>query len=133
MLASSSARRAVACAHAIQREIDRAFAGASPPIRVRIGVHAGDALHEADHFHGTTVHYAQRVASNALGGEMLVSSLARELVSGAGVEFRESRVVELKGLEGLHRLSALDLGWPDVADAGPRAEPPRAMALTMTE
>jgi len=110
MLAFSSARRAVACAQAIQVEIDRAFADASAPIRVRIGIHTGDALHEADHFYGTTVHYAARVASNALGGEVLVSNLVRELVAGSGVAFRESREVELKGLEGSHRLFAVDLG-----------------------
>jgi adenylate cyclase len=110
MLAFSSARRAVACAQAIQGEIDRAFADTSAPLRVRIGIHTGDALHEADHFYGTTVHYAARVASNALGGEVLVSNLVRELVSGSGVHFRESREVELKGLEGSHRLFAIDLG-----------------------
>ena len=110
MLAFSSARRAVACARAIQEAIDDAFADASPPLRVRIGVHTGDALHEADHFYGTAVHYAARVATNAVGGEVLVSNLVRELVAGAGVGFRESREVELKGLDGLHRLFALDLG-----------------------
>jgi adenylate cyclase len=107
MLAFSSARRAVACAQAIQQGIDAAFADASPPIRVRIGVHTGDALHEADHFFGTTVHYAARVASQALGGEVLVSNLVRELVAGPGIEFLEGRDVELKGLEGSHRLYAL--------------------------
>jgi adenylate cyclase len=86
------------------------FADASPPIRVRIGVHTGDALQEADHFFGTTVHYAARVASHALGGEVLVSNLVRELVAGPGIEFLESREVELKGLEGSHRLFAVDLG-----------------------
>lgn len=110
MLAFSSARRAVACARAIQEAIGDAFAGASPPLRVRIGIHTGDALHEADHFYGTTVHYAARVAASALGGEVLVSNLVRELVGGAGVGFRESREVELNGLDGSHRLFALDLG-----------------------
>ena len=111
MLAFSSARRAVACAQAIQLEIDSAFADASPPIRVRIGVHTGDALHEADHFFGTTVNYAARVASQALGGEVLVSNLVRELVAGGGpgIDFLESREVELKGLDGSHRLFAVDL------------------------
>ncbi len=109
MLAFSSARRAVACAQAIQREIDRAFADDSPPIRVRIGLHTGDALHEADQFFGTTVHYAARVASQALGGEVLVSNLVRELVAGPGIDFLESREVELKGLDGSHRLFAVDL------------------------
>ena len=110
MLSFSSARRAVACARAIQLGIDEAFADASPPIRVRIGVHTGDALMDADHFYGTVVHYAARVASHALGGEVLVSNVVRELVAGSGVAFLESREVELKGLEGLHRLFAVNLG-----------------------
>jgi class 3 adenylate cyclase/ketosteroid isomerase-like protein len=109
MLAFSSARRAVACAQTIQREIGRGFADGSPPIRVRIGLHTGDALHEGDNFFGTAVHYAARVAGQALGGEVLVSSLVHDLVAGPGIEFQESREVELKGLEGLHRLFALDL------------------------
>jgi class 3 adenylate cyclase len=109
MLAFSSARRAVACAQSIQRKIESAFAEHSPPILVRIGVHTGDALREADHFFGTTVHYAARVASQALGGEVLVSSLVRDLVAGPGIDFLESREVELKGLDGPHRLFAVDL------------------------
>ena len=109
MLAFSSARRAVACAQAMQSEIATVFADDSPPIRVRIGIHTGDALHEGDRFYGTSVHYAARVASQALGGEVLVSNLVRELVAGSGVEFLESREVELKGLAGPHRLFAVDL------------------------
>jgi class 3 adenylate cyclase len=109
MLAFSSARRAVACTETIQREIGRAFANGSPPIRVRIGVHTGDALRERDDFFGTTVHYAARVASEAVGGEILVSRVVHDLVSGPGVDFHASREVELKGLEGPHRLFALDL------------------------
>jgi adenylate cyclase len=107
MLAFSSARRAVSCAKDIQVAVGRAFADASPPIRVRIGVHTGDALHEADRFFGTTVNYAARVASHALGGEVLVSSLVHDLVAGSGIEFLESRDVELKGLDGTHRLFAV--------------------------
>jgi class 3 adenylate cyclase/ketosteroid isomerase-like protein len=107
MLAFSSARRAVACAQAIQREISSAFSDGSPPIRVRIGVHTGDTLNEADGFFGKTIHYAARVAGQAGGGEVFVSSVVHELVAGSGVDFRESREVELKGLDGLHRLFAL--------------------------
>ena len=109
MLAFSSARRAVASAQAIQSEMSMTFADDSPPIRVRIGVHTGDAIQEADRFFGTTVHYAARVASQALGGEVLVSNVVRELVENSGIEFTESREVELKGLEGRHRLFAVDL------------------------
>jgi class 3 adenylate cyclase len=101
MIAFPSARRAVSCTKDIQVAVARAFADASPPIRVRIGVHTGDALHEADRFFGTTVNYAARVASHALGGEVLVSSLVHDLVAGSGIEFLESRDVELKGVGGL--------------------------------
>jgi adenylate cyclase len=111
MLAFSSARRAVACAQEIQSGISRTFADASPPISVRIGVHAGDAVRETDDFFGNTVNYAARVASQALGGEVLVSSLVRELVAGGGpgIDFHESREVELDGLDGLHQLFAVVL------------------------
>jgi class 3 adenylate cyclase len=109
MLAFSSARRAVACAQAIQSEVSRAFADGSPPIRVRIGVHTGDALNEADGFFGKTIHYAARVAGHALGGEVLVSNVVHDLVAGPGIDFLESREVELKGLDGLHRVFAVNL------------------------
>ena len=109
MLAFSSARRAVACAQTIQRDMSTAFTEDSAPIRIRIGIHTGDAIQEADRFFGTTVHYAARVTSQALGGEVLVSNLVRELVARSGVQFTESREVELKGLDGAHRLFAVDL------------------------
>ncbi|MGH2972675.1 MAG: nuclear transport factor 2 family protein [Gaiellaceae bacterium] len=109
MLAFPSARRAVACAQAIQHGIEGAFAGSSPPIRVRIGIHTGDALQDAEHFYGSTVHYAARVAGHGLGGEILVSSPVRELLAGGGsnVTFLGSREVELKGLDGQHRIYAV--------------------------
>ena len=80
MLAFSSARRAVACAQAIQLEIERAFGDLAPPIRVRIGIHTGDAIKEAEQYIGSTVHFAARVAGQAIGGEVLVSSAVYELV-----------------------------------------------------
>jgi adenylate cyclase len=112
MLAFASARRAVAGAQAIQEAIARAFSDGSPAIRVRIGIHSGDAIKDADHFFGTTVHYAARVASHAVGGEILISSAVHELVLGAtpSFTFKTAREVELKGLAGLHRLYPLESG-----------------------
>jgi class 3 adenylate cyclase/ketosteroid isomerase-like protein len=112
MLAFPSARRAVVCAQAIQREIGQAFAGHSPPIAIRIGMHTGDALRELDQFFGVTVHYAARVAAQANGGEILVTSVVRDLVGDgiSGVSFLERPEVELKGLDGRHRLYALAPG-----------------------
>ena len=110
MLAFSSARRAVACAASIQRHLAGNFADGAQPLPVRIGIHTGDALREADQFFGTTVHYAARVAGHAQGGEILVSAVVRDLVAGgSGVAFLERSDVELKGIEGTHRLFAVDL------------------------
>jgi class 3 adenylate cyclase len=111
MLAFSSARRAVACAQEIQTGIGWVFEDETHPISVRIGVHAGDAVREADDFFGNTVNYAARVASQAQGGEVLVSSLVRDLVAGGGpgIGFLANREVELKGLAGTHRIYAVDL------------------------
>ena len=80
----------------------------TPPLRVRIGIHTGDALREGEQFFGTTVHYAARVAGHALGGEILVSSVVRDLVSGSDLNFLEGKKVELKGIDGVHRLFAVD-------------------------
>jgi adenylate cyclase len=115
MLAFASARRAVVCAQAIQSAVGRAFVDVSPPIAVRIGVHTGDALREGDHFFGTTVHFAARVASQALGGEVLVSNVVQELVAGPGIAFHESREAKLKGVNGSHRLYLVDLAETDHA------------------
>jgi class 3 adenylate cyclase len=66
MLAFSSARRAVQCAIAIQRS----FASYNEehrdqPIRVRIGLHAGEVVREVDDFLGKNVILASRIASRA--------------------------------------------------------------------
>jgi class 3 adenylate cyclase len=46
----------------------------------------------------------------SLGGEILVSAVVRDLVAGGSdVAFLERSDVELKGIEGRHRLFAVDL------------------------
>ncbi|HLA19356.1 MAG TPA: adenylate/guanylate cyclase domain-containing protein, partial [Dehalococcoidia bacterium] len=75
------------------------------PIRIRIGLHTGEAIKEGDDFFGKHVNLAARVAGQAVGGEVLVSSLLKELTESTGeFAFGEGREVELKGLAGPHRL-----------------------------
>jgi adenylate cyclase len=52
---------------------------------------------------------ASRVAGKAVGGEILVSALLRQLVESSvpGGTFGEARDVELKGLAGSHTLYAV--------------------------
>jgi class 3 adenylate cyclase len=47
---------------------------------------------------GIAVHIGARVASQAEGGEVLVSSTVRDLVVGSGLEFSDRGSHELKGV-----------------------------------
>jgi class 3 adenylate cyclase len=108
MLAFSSARRALACALAIERGIGEAFSDPGSPISVRIGVHTGELISDADDFFGHAVNYAARVAGAAAGGEILVSTLVHDLVEATGTfSFEASREVELKGIAGPIRVYTL--------------------------
>jgi class 3 adenylate cyclase len=77
-------------------------------VRVRIGLHNGEAIREADDFYGRHVVLASRIADEARGGEILVSSLLKELTETAGdIDFGAGREVELKGLSGRQRMYAV--------------------------
>ncbi|MEK6276708.1 MAG: AAA family ATPase [Actinomycetota bacterium] len=89
-------------------EVQRAFAeGAeeSPEerIRVRMGLHTGEAIAEEGDFFGRNVILAARIAARATGGEILVSEALREQAEGEdGLTFDEGRELELKGMAGTH-------------------------------
>jgi eukaryotic-like serine/threonine-protein kinase len=105
MVAFQSAKKGLDCAIGIQCAFAERNERAEQPIRVRIGLHTGEAIREADDFFGKHVVLASRVADAASGGEILVSSVLKELTESAGdVRFGEACKVELKGLRGKHRL-----------------------------
>jgi class 3 adenylate cyclase len=100
MIAMPSARRAAQCALAIQRAI-QAELGDHPdgPIRVRIGMHTGEAMREDDDFYGQNVALAARIAEHARPGEVLASAVVKQLAeSGGDIAFEDERIVQLKGL-----------------------------------
>ena len=109
MVAFGSARRALKCAIAIQRSFAQHYESAEEPLRVRIGLHTGEAIKEADDFYGRHVNLAARVAGQAKGGEILVSSLLKELTDSAGdIAFGDAREVELKGLSSKQTVLSVD-------------------------
>ena len=110
MLAFSSARRALGCAMAIQQTFeDYNQDHPQEPVRVRMGLHTGEAIQDAGDFYGQNVILASRIADQARGGQILVSSLLKELTESAGdLTFGEEREVELKGLPGRHRVYLVD-------------------------
>jgi class 3 adenylate cyclase len=100
MIALPSARRGAQCALAIQRAI-HAELGNHPegPIRVRIGMHSGEAMRDDEDFYGRNVSVAARIAEHARADEVLASAVVKQLVESAGdISFTDERVVELKGL-----------------------------------
>ena len=104
MIAFPSARRAIECARGIQDAVGREL-GDHPdgPVRVRIGLHTGEAIREESDFYGRNVAYAARIADQARGGEILASSVVKQLTDSAGdVHFEDAREVELSGLAGTH-------------------------------
>ena len=110
MPAFGSARRGIECAVDIQKAFAERNESAEEPVRVRIGLHTGEAIKEDEDFFGKNVILAARIAGQAQGGEILVSSLLKELTeSGGDIAFGEGREVELKGLSGSHRL--IEVVW----------------------
>ena len=109
MVAFQSAKKGLDCAIAIQRAFAEHNAADGEHVKVRIGLHAGEAVKENDDFFGKNVILASRVAGQATGGEILVSSLLRQIVDSATDPslFSDPREVDLKGLAGTYTIHAV--------------------------
>jgi class 3 adenylate cyclase len=109
MLAFGSSLDGLRCAIAMQQAFAERNAAADQPLRVRIGLHTGEAIKEADDFFGTHVNLAARVGGAALGDEILVSGLLKALTESAGeFTFDAGREVELKGISGPQRVHLVE-------------------------
>ncbi len=101
MITFNSARRAIICACEIQQALHRqAVADPANAVRVRIGMHTGEAIRQdSGDLFGRHVIIAARVGALANGGEILVSSIVREIASARGdLHFGDGNIVELKGV-----------------------------------
>ncbi len=110
MVAFQSTANALRCATAVQS----AFAmynreHPDEPLRVRIGLHTGEAVRDAGDFYGKNVILASRIVNEARGGEILVSAVLKEIVDGTGeFAFDDGRSVSLKGLAGEQQIYEID-------------------------
>jgi class 3 adenylate cyclase len=114
MLAFPSARSAVQCMTDVQRSLlSHARSRPTEAIRIRVGLHTGEVIQDDDgDLFGKHVVLAARIANEARGGEILVSSLVREIVDARGdLRFGDPRTVELKGIAGTHTVHPV--GWDD--------------------
>ena len=121
MVSFAGARRGLRCAIGIQRSFEE-WSAKHPehPLRIRIGLHTGEAIREEDDLFGRSVIMAARIAAQAEGGVILVSSLLKELAESSG-EFRfgDPRTAVLKGLAGEHVLYTVE--WQEHEEASPES------------
>ncbi len=99
MTSFSSATKALECAIAMQRAFAAHNESAEEPIRVRIGLNAGEPIAEDDDLFGTAVNEAARITATAQGGEILVSDVVRQLAKGKDFLFADRGETSLKGFD----------------------------------
>lgn len=108
--------QAVAAAVAAQRGLATASWGKTGPLRVRMGVHAGEAIaEESDYATTHTLNRVARIMAAGHGGQILISQAVAELARGAlpdGVSLRDLGDFRMKGLsqpEHLYQVMVPDL------------------------
>jgi class 3 adenylate cyclase len=100
--------RAIRCALAIRDGVQ------ALGLEIRAGVHIGECEIVAGKLGGIAVVTGARIRDRAIGNEVLVSQMVKELGAGGGVRFADRGEYSLKGLLGEWRLYAAELGASDV-------------------
>lgn len=98
--------RAVHCALAIMRAM-RVLG-----IDARAGLHTGECTLTGAELDGIAVHVAARTVAFAGAGEVVVTSMVRDLVAGSNIVFTDRGRHTLKGIPDIWRLFAVDAGGP---------------------
>jgi predicted ATPase/class 3 adenylate cyclase len=132
-VAFATAGDAVAAALDAQRALAAEAWPEGADVRVRMGIHAGEAAVVGGSYLGLAVNRAARIAGVAHGGQVLLSETVRNLIAGrlpagAGLlDLGAHRLKDLREPERLHQLTAPDLAatFPPLAtlDARPNNLP----------
>ncbi len=114
MASFSSATKALECAIAMQRAFAEHNESAEEPIKVRVGMNAGEPIAEEDpdgrsDLFGTAVNLAARICAQAEAGQILAPIVVRELAAGKQFMFADLGETELRGFEDPVRL--YELRW----------------------
>jgi class 3 adenylate cyclase/tetratricopeptide (TPR) repeat protein len=121
----------LSCAIAIQQALQSyGRDNADRRIRVRIGLHHGEASERDGTLYGQAVHAASRVMSEAVGGQILVTAAVRDAVEATGTfSFVDRGLYWLRGFPDRWRLYELEWG----RDAGGAVVPVRQTPLVERE
>jgi class 3 adenylate cyclase len=109
MAAFPSIVSAIESAVEIQRRISDAEATGRIPLRVRIGIAAGEPVTERNDLFGATVQLAARLCSRADPGGILVAGAVHDLALGKGFAFRSRGRLRLKGFDS--PMPAFEVVW----------------------
>lgn len=96
---------AVDWATALQRAVRDEEWPAGLDVRVRVGLHTGDAEERSGSYYGPTAHIAAHLSSAGNGGQTLVSASTATLLT--GVEIREVGHIYIEGLAGTQPVQQL--------------------------
>ena len=94
-----------------QQALARSEWPAGLPVRVRMGLHTGEAVLGGDNYAGVDVHRGARIAAAGHGGQVLISNATRALVQsrlpeGVGLrDLGDHRLKDLREPEHLHQLA----------------------------
>ena len=110
MAAFASAADALECALGLQQTFAARNAGAEHAIVVRCGLNAGEPIAEDNDLFGTAVTLAARIMGEAIGGEVLVSDVIRQLAAGKGFTFEDLGLRRLRGFDDPVRVWAVAPG-----------------------
>ncbi len=115
MASFANAPNAVRATIDIQREIAK-HNSANPdlPVRVRIGLNAGDAVREEDDFFGQTVQLSARICDKADEGEIYITPSVYDFCSGHAFTLTKAGIYELKGIDEPVQAYAVD--WQDTSE-----------------
>ncbi len=95
-----SAASAVKCATRVQSEITKHVReNADRPIRIRVGIAAGEPVERHNDLFGVTVQLAARLCSHAEAEQILVSNVVAELCAGKILAFEDLGKITLKGFD----------------------------------
>ncbi len=101
MLCFVSAKKALQCAAAVQSQLQIA----EFPLKVRIGVHAGEPIQEDRDLTGQTVNLAARVMDQANGGQIFVTEVVKNLAGNLkGFQYADQGERRLPGLSETQKL-----------------------------
>ena len=110
MASFTSAASAVKCATRVQKEIaNHTRENSNRPLKVRVGVAAGEPVERHDDLFGCTVQLASRLCSHAQSEQIVVSNVVAELCEGKMLTFEDLGEVTLKGFD--HPVRAHAVNW----------------------